>query len=115
MENLLVALGTFVFVYLTYLFLVILRKKKIAKYKNSTEVKYLQIKYRLNLNKINITKLAHLLSLTNAFIIAVTVLVAGLVEDLILKLMVGFIVLFPLILIMYHLIGVNLNKKYGKK
>lgn len=115
MENLLVALGTFVFVYLIYLFLVILRKKKIAKYKDSTEVKYLQSKYRLDLKKINMTTLAHLLSLTNAFIIAVTIFVTSLVENLILKLMVGFIVLFPMILIMYHLIGINLNKKYGKK
>ena len=49
MENLLVALGTFVFVYLIYLFLVILRKKKIAKYKDSTEVKYLQSKYSLKI------------------------------------------------------------------
>lgn len=114
MENVIAAILSFIIVYLVYLFLVILRKKKMAKYKNSTEVRYLETKYRLNLKKMNMKHLAHLLSLTNAFIIAVTVLVIGFVDELILKLMVGFIVLFPMILLMYHFIGVKLNKKYGK-
>ena len=114
MENVIAAILSFIIVYLVYLVLVILRKKKMAKYKNSTEVRYLETKYRLNLKKMNMKQLAHLLSLTNAFIIAVTVLVIGFVDELILKLMVGFIVLFPMILLMYHIIGVKLNKKYGK-
>ena len=115
MENLILSLVTFGLVYLIYLFLIVLRKNKMAKYKNSTEVKYLKSKYKININKVNLKKLAHILALANAFIIALTIFVTGFVNDFVLKLMVGFVVLFPMILIVYHLIGINLAKKYKKE
>ncbi len=115
MNELILFLGTFIFVYLVYLVLIILRKKKMDKYKKSTEVRYLENKYKLDIKKLNLKKLSHILALANAFIIAITILVISFVDDLILKLMVGFIVLFPMILIIYHIIGKSLQKKYGKK
>ena len=115
MNELILFLGTFIFVYLVYLVLIILRKKKMDKYKKSTEVRYLENKYKLDIKKLNLKKLSHILDLANAFIIAITILVISFVDDLILKLMVGFIVLFPMILIIYHIIGKSLQKKYGKK
>ncbi|MEG2992798.1 MAG: hypothetical protein RR847_00745 [Bacilli bacterium] len=115
MKELILAGLTFVFVYLIYLFLIILRHKKMEKYKTSTEVKYLQNKYKLNLQKINLRLLVQNLALTNSFIIAVTILIIGFVDNLVLKLCVGFVVLFPLIIITYNIIGIVLSKKYGKK
>ena len=114
MENILTALGTFILVYLVYLFLIVLRKKKVKKYQNSTEVKFLVNRYNINIKKINLKKLANLLALTNSFIIAVTILAVSYINGFILKLMVGFIVLFPMILIFYSIIGKQLSKKYGK-
>ncbi len=115
MENLIMSLITFVIVYLIYLFLIIIRKKKKNKYKNSTEIKYLTTKYNIDINKVNLTVLYNISALSNAFIISITVFVIGFVNELMLKLMVGFIVLFPTILLVYHIIGTNLQKKYGKK
>lgn len=114
MDNLIVALIAFVVVFLFYLGLIILRKDKINKYKNSSEIKFLVSKYKLDLKKINLKKLTLLLGFVNAFIISLTVFVTEFVNNFILKLMVGFIVLFPAILISYHIIGVILNKRSGK-
>lgn len=114
MEKLILFLVTFIFVYLVYFVLIILRKKKMDKYKKSTEVRYLENKYKLDVKKLNLKALVHVLALSNAFIIATTILVINFVDDLVLKLMVGFMVLFPMILIVYHIIGKTLQKKYKK-
>lgn len=115
MERFEIFIGTFIIVYLIYLLLIILRRKKVEKFKNSTEVRYLENKYKLNIKKEDLKSLTHLLSMSNAFIIATTITAISFIDDLILKLMVGFMILFPMILIVYHFIGKSLQKKYRKK
>ena len=111
MKELTLFIIIFLLVYLIYLVLIILRKNKIEKYKNSTEVRYLEKKYNLEIKKINLKKLSHILALANAFIISMTVTITNIVDNFILKLLVGFIFLFPMILLIYHIIGINLQKK----
>ena len=114
MEQVILFLLTFLVVYLIYLFLIILRKKKLDKYDQSTEMRYLAMRYQLNMKKLNMKKIAHILALTNAFIIATTVTVMSLISDFILGILVAFVTLFPLILICYHIIGSYYKKKEGK-
>lgn len=111
MEKIVLFIVTFLVVYLLYLLIVILRKKGLKKYNKSTEYLYLTRKYKLDVNKIEIKKLAIMTSLTNSFIIAVTMVVISFFDNYILKLMFGFITIFPSIVILYHIIGTNLNKK----
>lgn len=115
MGELVLWLVCFVIVYLLYFLLVINNKKKLAKYRNSTEVKFLENKYKVNIKKIEIKTLANIMALVNAFIIATTVSIIGIVDNMFLKLLVAFVVLIPLILIMYSIIGRLLVKKYGNK
>ena len=104
---------SFSIVYLFYLFTVVLQKKKYDKFKKSNQVMSFVNKYKLNVNKINMQKFTNILGLTNALIIAIAFTATFLVENLFLQLLVGLIVLIPLLLIFYSLIGLYL-KKEGK-
>lgn len=104
----------FVVVYLFYFLFVIFKKKKISNIKNSTEALFLQKRYKINYDKINIKVLANLVALTNSFIIATTFVIIEFIDNIILKLMVAFVVLIILILGMYSLLGKYLKKKEGK-
>lgn len=104
----------FGFVYLIYFFLIIGREKKRAMYRTSMEVLYLEEKYKINTKKINSKQLAQQLALANAFIIANTVLLISFIDNLVIKILVGFVVLIPMILIVYHLIGTYYQRKEVK-
>lgn len=114
MENVIIYIVSFTFIYLIYFFVIINREKKRNLYRKSTEVLYLEKKYKLNIDKINMKELAHLLSLANAFIIANVVLIISFVDSIILKMLLGFVVLIPMIIIVYHLIGTYYKKKEVK-
>lgn len=103
----------FLIVYLFYLFTVILQKKKYDKFKKSNQVMYFVKKYKLNVNKIDMRKFTNILGLTNSLIIALAFSATFLVENIFLQLLVGLLVLIPLILLFYSLIG-NLFKKTSR-
>lgn len=115
MEELVLYVLCFLLVYLIYVCLIVLRKKKLNKYRTSTEVRYLEGRYKIDVDRMNLKKLANTMALANAFIIANVVTIIGFINHLILKLCVGFVVLIPMILIVYHLLGKHYQKKYGKK
>lgn len=95
----------FLIVYLFYLVTVVLQKKRMDNFKKSNQVLYFVKRYKLDVNKLNMTRFTNTLGLANAFIVATAFMTTFLVENYILMLLVGFIVLIPLILIVYHIIG----------
>ena len=102
---------SFLIVYLFYLFTVILQTKKYEKFKKSNQVMYFVNRYKINVNKINMKKFTNILGLTNSLIISIAFTSTFLVENLILQLLVGLIVLIPLIFVFYSLIGNYLKRK----
>lgn len=114
MEFLLVFVFCFVVVYLVYYSVIVFRKKGLEAFKKGRQVLFFKNAYHLDLNKLNYKKFANSLSLVNAFIIALTVTVVELFDALIWKLLVGFLVLIPLILICYYVLGKIYKKKEGK-
>ncbi len=102
---------SFLIVYLFYLFTVILQAKKYDKFKRSNQVMYFVNKYKININKINMKKFTNILGLTNSLIISIAFATTFLVDNLILQLLVGLIVLIPLIFVFYSLIGNYLKKE----
>ena len=100
----------FVAIYLLYFFFVILRKKKLAKFKDNTYVKYLVRRYKLDPKKLDTKKLAHLISFANAFIIATVFMIVISIDNYIIMLLVALVTLIPLLLIVYHIIGKILQK-----
>ena len=105
MDKLLLFIISFLFVYLIYLITVISKVDKNDKFKNSKQVLFFKNVYKIDIDKINLNKFAHVLSLANAFMIALTVTVIELFDKLFIKMMVGFVILVPLMLLVYYIIG----------
>lgn len=114
MDYLFTFIFCFVLVYLIYSTVVILRKKGFEKFKTSKQLIFFEKAYNINFKKINLKTFAHSLALTNAFIIAFTCTVIEIFDNLILKLCVGFVILLPLMLLMYKILGTIFKKKEGK-
>ena len=102
---------SFLIVYLFYLFTVILQTKRYDKFKKSNQVMYFVKKYKIDVNKLNMKKFTNILGLTNSLIISIAFTMTYLVDNLILQLLIGLIVLIPLIFIFYSLIGNYLKRK----
>ena len=102
---------SFLVVYLFYLFTVILQTKNYEKFKKSNQIMYFVNKYKINVNKINMKKFTNILGLTNSLIISIAFTTTFLVENFILQLLIGLIVLIPLIFLFYGLIGNYLKKE----
>ena len=105
MEDLIFSLVTFIIIYLFYVIFVISRKSKLEKMKKNPGVLYLVNKYKIDLEKVNLKVLAHLIALTNAFILSITLFIVSFVDNYFLKILVCFVVIIPFEYIMYMIIG----------
>ena len=72
---------------------------------------YFVKKYKIDVNKLNMKKFTNILGLTNSLIISIAFTATYLVDNLILQLLIGLIILIPLIFIFYGLIGNYLKRK----
>ena len=115
MRELILYLIIFIIAYLFYLIFVMCRKSVLNKFPDGKEMKYLKLKYGIKVNDKNLKKIAHTLCIANSFILATTVYVVCLFDNLIIELIVGVITLIILILGIYHLIGTYYKKKQGGK
>lgn len=106
---------SFVFVYFVYYMIVIKREDKLKKMKTSTEFNYLKKVYHIKINQFDLKWLAKKVIMTNAFVISLTVTIASFSSNIILMLLLGFVILFPSILILYHILGKYLQKKESRR
>lgn len=107
-----IGIGIFLFVYLCYLLLIILNKKKLNKYINkSRETNMIKMRYNLNYDKISHKLVANLFGLTNGFILGLTYVIMTLISNFILKLLLSLVFMTIIIIILYMLIGKYLKKK----
>ncbi len=114
MEYFLIFLISFLIVYFVYYFIVVNRKKGLEAFKNGKQVMFFKNAYKLDLKKLDYKKFANSLSLVNAFIISITLVIIEFVPGLIWKLLVSLVLLTPLILICYYILGKIYKKKEGK-
>ncbi|MDD2181290.1 MAG: hypothetical protein PHW32_02860 [Bacilli bacterium] len=105
MEQIKIFIITFLLVYSIYLFALILRKKKSDKLEYSMELKYLKLRYKVDIKKINMKYMVQIISISNAFIIASTFTLISFIDQLIIKMLFGFIILIILEIAVYHIIG----------
>lgn len=109
MTELLLFLSLFIFVFLIYYIFVIKNKKKLKKLKNTTEYKYLNKIYGIEHIK-DMKKLAFKISLANSFILSLAVSLVNLFNEVYLKVTASFIILIPVMLLTYHVLGKSLTK-----
>lgn len=115
MDYLLTFIICFIIIYLVYSIFVIYRKKGFEKFKSSKQIIFFEKAYNMDFKKINLKSFAQALALTNAFIIAFTFTVIQLIQNFILKMLVAFVILVPLMLLMYKLLSIVYKKKEGKQ
>lgn len=113
MKNLILFLVVFIFSYLFYIIFVITRKKhkKFNPKKIKVEENYLIMKYKIDMKKVNYKKFLFLIYFCNSVIIGLTVVLIGIADRIFWQLLIAPVVLVPLILLSYSLIG----KYYVKK
>ena len=106
-------IGTFLVIYLFYLFsYVIGKKKKYNKNKVPIELSYLIRKYRLDIRKINYKKIMNEIGLISSFDIAFTAtFMFVFVKNIYLSIILGMVVIFPLIIITFNILGSIYRKK----
>ena len=104
----------FVILYLSYILFVIVRKKKLEKFSHNTYIKYLESVYQLDMKTISIRQIAHVIAIANSLIITGTLYAIGITDNYVLKIMLAFVVLIPLQLIVYHIIGKCYQMKHKK-
>ena len=105
----------FIILYLSYVLFVIIRKKKLDKFRNNTYVKYLENVYHLDMSRISIKALAHVIALANAVIITTTLWGVSITNNLLLKMLLAFAILIPFQLLVYHIIGKSYQIKHKRK
>lgn len=115
MKEILFYLGSMLLMFLGYFIFVINNKRRLEKFSHNTYVNYLVGVYKLDIKRINIKQMAQAIAMVNSFIVATTVFVIGFINSLIIKLILGFIVLIPLQLFMYHIVGKTFQKKFRRE
>jgi hypothetical protein len=108
MDILIYYVSSFIATYLLYYFLVINSEKRSQKYLQSSEVLYLEIKYKVDLTKYSAKQLVKILAVANSFIVANSVVLTELVDGTILKVLCGFVFLMINIFIVYYILGKRL-------
>ena len=114
MKYLILFIIVFLVVFLLYLITVIENKRKLLNFPKTNQALLLINKYQLKIDKDNVKELAVKIALANSFVIGLAITVIELVNNFLLKLLVGFLVMLPLILVLYHIIGKSMQKE-GKK
>ena len=120
MKHLYTFLFCFIVIFILYLLVIYLRKKGVEAFKKGKQLAYFKNVYNIKIDDNNIKKFILALSFTNAFIIAFVVTVIELLDGLFFKLIIGFIMLLPLIIICYDILaksfgGIRKKKKGDKR
>ncbi len=115
MEKILFAFITAIVIYLLYLVLIVNNERRLNKYINkSKECQLIKGRYKINFDKVNKKKVAHLFALSNSLIIGVTFSIILFVDNFILKLLCAFLIFTFLILFTYLYIGKYVKSKEEK-
>ena len=87
------------------------RKPKKKKNTKPVEVSLLENKYNIDLEKINYKKLLLIISLVSSLDITIIITLVLIFDNYIFKVLVGFILTFPIIFVSYEFIGRYYEKK----
>lgn len=103
----------FVLINLFY-FLFIIKKALKDKKKQPVEIKYLINLYKLDINKLDYKKLLRLISLATSFVIALGLCLVSEQGNLVRQIILTVIIILPFMFITYHIIGKVYQKRMMK-
>lgn len=108
---LLVFIGIFLLVYLGYYFFSYRRIKKFDRKKMPVNVKYLVFKYNVDVVRLGYKRVCKTLMLCDSFIIAFVFTITSFITNLYVRLLVAFILIFPVFAGVYHMVATYYKKE----
>ena len=116
MEEIILFILTFLFVFIFYQIFVVSKAKRLKKSNNKSdwevmEISYLVKRYHIDLNKISYSQLLQIVAITSSFDISLVISIVFLLPNFFLEIVVGLISMVLLILISYHLVYLFYKKK----
>ena len=103
---------SFLMVYLLYYFFVV--RKAIRDGKKSTEVQYLIYSNKLDINKFSYRKFANVVGVVTSIDIAIVATIVGVVDGIVWQFLFGVVVVIPVIVLSFLLLGNYYKKKQLK-
>jgi len=110
-EAILQFLIVFLIVWISYYVFVLRTLKKRIETKEYMELVYLKNLYRLDMRKVNKEKVMWIAVTMNSFMIALTSSVVLFFQGFFLQMIVAMLLLFAMIILCYHILGIGLRKK----
>ena len=100
--------------FILYIGMYLFSFKKLKNYnrnKMSSDLKYLVYKYKIDVVKIGYKKIMRTLMIANAFIVSFVFTITRFIDNIYIRLLVAFILIFPLFAGIYHIIGMHYKKE----
>ena len=101
----------FLLVYLIDYLVFFKKIKKFDRKKVNVNVKYLMVKYNLDVVKLGYKRLCKNLLLVDSFIVSFLFVVTSIIDNLYIRLITAFILIFPLFAGIYHLVAIYYIKE----
>lgn len=115
MQELILFIMSFIFIFILYELFIVSRAKKNYKNKKNDklpiEVNYLVSKYKLDLKKVKYEQLLQVVALVSSLDISIIVSLTLLFDSFILQIVVILVLVIPVILVSYYFVGVFYKKK----
>jgi len=111
MEEILLFFLSFIFIYLFYQFFFVAPHRKNKSKKELIEIRYLMNRYSIDMDKISYLQLLQLCAIVSSIDIAIVVSIIALIHNFWLKLLIGFLLIFILIITSYHFVYLFYKRK----
>lgn len=120
MQEVILFIMSFIFIFLIYQFFLIIpakkakndKKKKSHKERRElVEINYLVKRYRLDMDKVNYNQLLQIVGIVSSFDISLIVSIIVALNNFLLEVVLGFVVTLLIIIVSYHLVYLFYKKK----
>lgn len=111
MQELYLFMLCFFSIFIIYEIFIVNRAKKKKAKKQPIEIRYLIVKYHLNMKKVDYKQLLQIIALVSSFDIALIVSLSMIMDNYLFQLIVALVLVLPVILISYHFVGKFYKKK----
>lgn len=101
----------FLIVYLGYYLFSYRKLKKYDRKKSPVNIKYLVLRYNLDIVRLGYKRVFKTLMLSDSFIVAFMFTITRVVDNVYVRLLVSFILIFPLFAGVYHLVAMYYKKE----
>ena len=110
-EALLEFVIVFLICYIVFFLFNIKVRKKYDRKNAPVNIKYLVLKYKLDVVKIGYKKLLGILNIIDSVIVALLFTITRFIDNTFVRLLVAFILVFPLFAGLYHIVAIHYKKE----